>query len=147
MEVHIGSGHPLVRDTDAHNLFAGLDLPIMTPAPQLTTGGHASVAAKDIPPVDVAKAVPQEVKTRKSQKSKKSKSKRRQASSCCGYCPGHPGRLSALSVFHIKSVLYGVFVWAREVLNSQKRRFPARAVPLRGRARPRLDDPRAAVPL
>ena len=27
--------------------------------------------------------------------------------------PGPPGRLSALSVFHIKSSLYGVFVWAR----------------------------------
>jgi hypothetical protein len=42
--------------------------------------------------------------------------------------PGRPGRLSALSVFHSKSVLYGVFVWARRVLNRQKWRFPARAV-------------------
>jgi hypothetical protein len=37
------------------------------------------------------------------------------------------GRLSGLSVSHSKSVLYGVWVWARRVLNSQKRRFPARA--------------------
>ena len=44
------------------------------------------------------------------------------------HCPGRPGRLSALSVFHSKSVLYGVFVWARRVLNRQKWRFPARAV-------------------
>jgi hypothetical protein len=43
-------------------------------------------------------------------------------------CPGPPGRLSAPSVFLCKSVLYGVFVWARRALNSQKRRFPARAV-------------------
>ena len=43
-------------------------------------------------------------------------------------CPGPPGRLSALSVFLCKSVFYGAFVWARRVLNSQKRRFPARAV-------------------
>ena len=39
-----------------------------------------------------------------------------------------PGRLSALSVFLLKSVLYGAFVWARRALNSRKRRFPARAV-------------------
>ena len=39
------------------------------------------------------------------------------------------GRSSALSAFLCKSVLYGAFVWAREVRNSQKRRFPARAVP------------------
>ena len=32
--------------------------------------------------------------------------------------PGPPGRLSALSVFHSKSVLYGAFVWARRALNS-----------------------------
>ena len=38
------------------------------------------------------------------------------------------GRLSALSVFLCKSVLYGAIVWARRALNSQKRRFPARAV-------------------
>ena len=38
-----------------------------------------------------------------------------------------PGRLSALSVFHSKSVLYGIFVWARRALNHRKRRFPARA--------------------
>jgi hypothetical protein len=42
--------------------------------------------------------------------------------------PGRPGRLSALSVFHSKSVLYGAFVWARRALNNPKRRFPARAV-------------------
>jgi hypothetical protein len=41
--------------------------------------------------------------------------------------PGPPGRLSALSVLYSKSVLCGAFVWARRVLNSQKRRFPARA--------------------
>ena len=38
------------------------------------------------------------------------------------------GRLSALSVFLLKSILYGAFVWARRALNSEKRRFPARAV-------------------
>jgi hypothetical protein len=38
------------------------------------------------------------------------------------------GRLSALRVFLSKSILYGAFVWARRALNSQKRRFPARAV-------------------
>ena len=43
------------------------------------------------------------------------------------FCPGPPGRLSALSVFLCKSVSYGVFVWARRALNSQKRRSPARA--------------------
>ena len=43
-------------------------------------------------------------------------------------CPGRRGRLSALSVFLCKSVFYGVFVWARRALNSQKWRFPARAV-------------------
>ena len=43
-------------------------------------------------------------------------------------CPGPPGRLSAISVFLSKSVFYGVFVWARRALNSQRRRFPARAV-------------------
>jgi hypothetical protein len=52
-----------------------------------------------------------------------------------GKCPNwqdptvraRPGRLSALSVFLLKSILYGAFVWARRVLNRQKRRFPARA--------------------
>jgi hypothetical protein len=39
-----------------------------------------------------------------------------------------PGRLSAISVFPCKSFLFGDFVWARRALNSQKRRFPARAV-------------------
>ena len=39
-----------------------------------------------------------------------------------------PGRLSAFSVFLCKSILYGVFVWARRALNTLKRRFPARAV-------------------
>jgi hypothetical protein len=43
-------------------------------------------------------------------------------------CPGRPGRLSTLSVFLCKSVLYGAFVWTHRALNSQKRRFPARAV-------------------
>ena len=38
------------------------------------------------------------------------------------------GRLSALSVSHCKSVFYSVFVWGCRALNSQKRRFPARAV-------------------
>jgi hypothetical protein len=42
--------------------------------------------------------------------------------------PGRPGRLSTLSVFLCKSVFYGTFVWARRALNSQKRRFAARAV-------------------
>ena len=44
------------------------------------------------------------------------------------------GRFSALSVFLSKSVFYGAFVWARRVLNSQKRRFPARAVAAPGDA-------------
>ena len=44
------------------------------------------------------------------------------------YCPGPPGRLRALSVFLCESAFYGTFVWARRALNSQKRRFPARAV-------------------
>ena len=38
-----------------------------------------------------------------------------------------PGRLSALSVSHSKSVLYGAFVWAHRALNSSKWWFPARA--------------------
>ena len=38
-----------------------------------------------------------------------------------------PGRLSALSVFHSESVFYGALVWVHRALNSQKRRFPARA--------------------
>jgi predicted DNA-binding WGR domain protein len=46
----------------------------------------------------------------------------------CTDCPGPPGRLSTLSIFLCKSVFYGAFVWARRALNSQKRRFPARAV-------------------
>ena len=38
-----------------------------------------------------------------------------------------PGRrLSALSVSHRKSLLYGAFVWARRALNSPNRRFLAR---------------------
>jgi hypothetical protein len=44
--------------------------------------------------------------------------------------PGPPGRLSALRVFRCKSVFYGAFVWTRRALNSQKRRFLARAVPV-----------------
>jgi hypothetical protein len=43
-------------------------------------------------------------------------------------CPGPPGRLSVLSVFLCKSVFYGAFVGACRALNSQKRRFSARAV-------------------
>jgi hypothetical protein len=50
------------------------------------------------------------------------------SSTAAQYCPGPPGRLSALSAFLCKSVFYGAFVWARRELNSQKRRFPARAV-------------------
>ena len=40
-----------------------------------------------------------------------------------------PGRLSALSVLHSKSVVYGSMgrVWARRALNRPKRRFPAPA--------------------
>jgi uncharacterized protein YbjT (DUF2867 family) len=38
-----------------------------------------------------------------------------------------PGRLHALRVSHSKSVSYGAFVWARRAINSQKRRFWARA--------------------
>jgi hypothetical protein len=44
------------------------------------------------------------------------------------YRPGRPGRLRGLGVFHRKSVLCGAFVRARRALDSQKRRFPARAV-------------------
>ena len=44
------------------------------------------------------------------------------------HCLGRSGRLSALSVSLCKSVFYGAFVWARRALNSQNRRFPARAV-------------------
>jgi hypothetical protein len=36
-----------------------------------------------------------------------------------------PGRLSALSVSHSKSVLFGAFVWVRGALNHRKRRSPA----------------------
>jgi hypothetical protein len=36
------------------------------------------------------------------------------------------GRLSALSVSHSKSVLYGAFVWVRRALTSPERRFLAR---------------------
>ena len=43
------------------------------------------------------------------------------------HCPGRPGRLSALSVFHRKSILYGAFVWESRALNGPFRRFPARA--------------------
>jgi hypothetical protein len=38
------------------------------------------------------------------------------------------GRLSAISVFYSKLILYGAFVWTHRALNSQKRRFTARAV-------------------
>jgi hypothetical protein len=51
---------------------------------------------------------------------------------CCGPTPATvravPGRLSAISVFLLKSILYGAFVWAHRTLNDPKRRFPARAV-------------------
>ena len=43
-------------------------------------------------------------------------------------CPAPPGRSTAFSLFHSESSLYGGFVWARRVLNSQKRWFPVRAV-------------------
>jgi hypothetical protein len=46
-----------------------------------------------------------------------------------------PGWLSALSVFHSRSVLYGAFVWAPRALNIQTRWFPARVVPRRLRTR------------
>ena len=36
-------------------------------------------------------------------------------------------RLSALGVFHSEWIFYGGFLWVRGVLNSPKRRFPARA--------------------
>jgi hypothetical protein len=42
--------------------------------------------------------------------------------------PGRARRLRARGRSHSKSVLDGAFVWARGALNSQKRRFPARAV-------------------
>ena len=38
-------------------------------------------------------------------------------------CPGPRRRLSALSVFVCKSVLCGVFVWARRALNGQNGAF------------------------
>jgi acyl-homoserine lactone acylase PvdQ len=53
---------------------------------------------------------------------------RMEAASAGASGPGPSGRLSALSVSHSKSVLYGVFVWARGALNRQKCWFPARAV-------------------
>jgi hypothetical protein len=37
------------------------------------------------------------------------------------------GRLSALNVFHSKSILYGTFVWACRALSCQNRWFLARA--------------------
>jgi ABC-type Fe3+/spermidine/putrescine transport system ATPase subunit len=46
---------------------------------------------------------------------------------CFGLCPSPLGALN-LSVSHSKSVFGGSFIWTRRVLNSQKRRFPARAV-------------------
>jgi hypothetical protein len=45
------------------------------------------------------------------------------------------GNLSALDVFHSKSSLCGVSVWARRALNSPSRRFSARAVPGEGQER------------
>ena len=41
--------------------------------------------------------------------------------------PGWLSNLSAISVFHSKSILYDAFVWARGALNRHFRRFPARA--------------------
>jgi hypothetical protein len=52
-----------------------------------------------------------------------------------------PGRLSGLSTLRVSpsnSCLYGVFVWARGALHSQKQLFPARAAP---------DHPDPGVPL
>jgi hypothetical protein len=46
--------------------------------------------------------------------------------------PGPPVAVSALSVLHIKSVLYGAFEWARRALHSLKRRFPAWAEKQKG---------------
>ena len=40
----------------------------------------------------------------------------------------HSGQSRALSASDRESVLYGAFAWASRVLNSQKRRCPARAV-------------------
>jgi hypothetical protein len=51
------------------------------------------------------------------------------SAACLDSVRAAPGRLSALSVFLLKSILYGAFCWARRVLKHQKRRFPARAVP------------------
>jgi hypothetical protein len=45
-----------------------------------------------------------------------------------GRAPPGPGRLSALCVFHRKTILYGGFVWAHRGLNGRKWRFLARAV-------------------
>ena len=42
--------------------------------------------------------------------------------------PDPPSRLSARSVSHSKSVLYGAFVRARRVRTSPNRQFPSRAV-------------------
>jgi hypothetical protein len=59
---------------------------------------------------------------------------------CQGFDPTvrtRPGRLSALSVLHRKSVLYGAFVRARSALNSPKWRFQARADAHAGAAAPR----------
>jgi hypothetical protein len=39
----------------------------------------------------------------------------------------HPGRVRAVRVSHSESVSYDAFIWARRALNSQRRRFPARA--------------------
>jgi hypothetical protein len=57
-----------------------------------------------------------------------------------------PGWLSAISVFLCKSVFCGVFVWARRALNSQKWRFPARAVLQHG-LDPSRPDEDGATPL
>ena len=43
-----------------------------------------------------------------------------------------PGRLSARSVFHSESDLYGAFVWVHRLIDSTKRRLSARAVARRG---------------
>jgi hypothetical protein len=52
------------------------------------------------------------------------------------------GRLSGLSVFLCKSVC-GAFAWARRALNSQKRRFPARAAVDEGSHRAACSAPRS----
>jgi hypothetical protein len=64
---------------------------------------------------------------------------RRQIARALANCPGpRPGWLSALGVFHSKSILYGTFVWAGRALNRPKRRFPVRAVSVNAANKDRL---------